>query len=1409
MSRFGRDANNCGTEVRPCQTIAQAVRLVNWGGEIYLNGSGTENFPYNCSRSNEHLGICINKSLTIIGLLSPRVSCSRGFYFRNENDERQMRVKLVGVVFKRTSLSFEDCRRVTLVNCTFGFSPELLSVFLQNVTKFQLDITGYSSFHNNLLCLMLRFLENVRNISRFVAVTVTDSHFTKNGFASHDKLRRTYRGGLKMVSEEKRASKLEYINIFCNNVSYVDNFGSFLDLSVPNAQTNETHKDVNLTFNKAPSGVTLYFSKAKETYAIFQGFRCVRNQNSGCIRILSDQVEVDVNGSFFSRVSQGLYLDSKISAKVRIFSSEFAKNKADFGGSFFATSPRGFLKINIINVVFSNSKAKKYGCTIAIGKPKETDGRKDRNESIPDELHFTLRNVTIEQWSGKGSKCSAINILLKSGQVTIEESRFYKKRLTSVMGPLILKTLGGKSNVTISNCSFVDKSENKRRAIAFQIVASNGNAGIVTISNSVFISSGKKQKALFLSPKYRIKVINITVKSFLYGIQVLSSSPKNGTFPIDVCFDKCTFTNNIYDLMLTLFDPTSVQLTIQNSIFTSNENLFQKGYAIRLNIPPLKNISFSNAVVKLENDTFDSKPSSDFALFFKGAKVVEIKRCTFRNCTYGHSDVQKWIMAQTREFYETGSGAISILTYPDRIVKNGCLEPHTTCDTHPVWQYESTVLFEDSVFEENLGLISGGVHISNGFTKFKRCVFKDNFGILQSGHIYSAYGTGQLELEDCLFSRTKERMFGCNSFTYGKAIFLYSESGGPLNLRNTSLTSAIPARRDVSMLDISSGGFVNMDNKSTMQCSEGSQLLLENATHIVYTDVNSVSCITNVTTLRYSCHPCSPGYYSLQKGTSRGLFVNSTVRCLRCPFGASCIQRNVAAKPGFWGFRHQHQLQFLACPEHYCKKPLRNSKDFNSCNGNRSGALCGKCAKGFTESLFSTECSKAPKCGQFCLWLVMTILVTLALVLYLLIKPPILRILGPQIPCFRGDLHQIRQHEDSNSGFIKITFYFYQVMELVMDTPIEGRLKIIPFLGFMISVFNFQVATINNNIGCPFAGLTAVKKEVLLSGTVFMAMANVFILYFVHFFVNLLRQKEKPRRLHYAAVFLEVLLLGYERLAEMSLKLMHCVSIGSRKCLFIDGNVPCLQWWQYILLAYVAVFILPFTLILYLGSSKLYTSSIKASEFLAACVLPLPFLIYWLYQSIWNKGERQVPGSDQDANKDVLEIIYGPFRPPDTDNKGALYWESVLIVRRLILLVIHTFITDAILRGVCISAACFLTTIHHILKNPYKDQLANKSETLSLVVLTLIAVINLPKATLFSFGVDMRTDASSNGFYLEMVMWFEVGALAFIPALAFLLVSFALLSQLARFGVFLLKYIRLFCQYRPSDLMTEAHNPLI
>ncbi|KAL9973700.1 hypothetical protein ACROYT_G020188, partial [Oculina patagonica] len=295
-------------------------------------------------------------------------------------------------------------------------------------------------------------------------------------------------------------------------------------------------------------------------------------------------------------------------------------------------------------------------------------------------------------------------------------------------------------------------------------------------------------------------------------------------------------------------------------------------------------------------------------------------------------------------------------------------------------------------------------------------------------------------------------------------------------------------------------------------------------------------------------------------------------------------------------------------------------------------------------------------------------------------------------------------------------------------------------------------------------------------------MTDIVLIYCVHSVFNTLRRKEKPALIHYMAVVMEVLLLGYERLAETSLKLMHCVSVGSTKRLFIDANVPCMQWWQYVLLAYIAVFVVPFIIVLYSGSCKLYSASITAREFLAACMLPLPFLIYWFVKKM-QKQTRQNSTRAQSVNKDVLEVLHGPFRPPNNEDKGTLYWESVLIGRRFILLACHSFIRSSMLRMVFMSAACLLMTIHHVLKKPFREPLANKAETLSLTALTIIAQINLTKATLMSFGITIDGPYRS---YLDGLEWFEVCALAFVPVLVSGLVIFAILSQLARLLLFLI-----------------------
>ena len=576
-----------------------------------------------------------------------------------------------------------------------------------------------------------------------------------------------------------------------------------------------------------------------------------------------------------------------------------------------------------------------------------------------------------------------------------------------------------------------------------------------------------------------------------------------------------------------------------------------------------------------------------------------------------------------------------------------------------------------------------------------------------------------------------------------------------------------------------------MDNNSIIQCPPGCRLLLDNSSHFAHSEYNGSFCRINVTVLKYSYLRCPTGFYSISRATSRGLILNRTVKCQRCPFGANCVERNIVAKPNFWGHLNGSSdppsLTFTACPEHYCRSPAPGANGYNCCSGNRRGILCGECIPGYSVTLFTPECRKDEECDNYWFW-VLTFLLTIMLSLYLLRKPPTLSFLVNQIIWFRkkesqqddSASHQHDPHTDNAN--IKITFYFYQAAELLIVGCKECLLKKVPYMYAVTAAFNFKLRTLNEGLGCPFVGLTSVTKQLVLSGTVFLTMADIALIYFVHCVINMITRNQKPSLFHYMAVIIEVVLLGYERLAETFLKLMTCVSVGSEMRLFIDANVTCMQWWQYLVLACIAVFIVPFIIVLYFGSSKLCKASITATEFLAACVLPLPFLVYWLRK----KAEKQPGNQSLEAkvvNKDVMEVLHGAFRPPKSDDKGTLYWESVLIGRRFILLACHSFITSPMLRMIAMATACTLIALHHVSKNPFRDPMANGAETLSLTALIVISIINLTKATLISFGI---TITGPYKYYLETMEWFEVGALAAVPVTRSVLVIGAILSQLVR-----------------------------
>ena len=165
-------------------------------------------------------------------------------------------------------------------------------------------------------------------------------------------------------------------------------------------------------------------------------------------------------------------------------------------------------------------------------------------------------------------------------------------------------------------------------------------------------------------------MVNVTLMSFKIGLHIESSQPKNCSFPIDILIENCTFVDNIYDTILTFYDPTSVKLFIRNTRFISSNHrveVFQKkkNYAIFLNIPPLENITSTKAVIELENNVFHYRPPSYFSLLFEGEKNVTIRRSHFRNCISAYG--RQWINKESGYFYQKITGAIAVLFSPDKL----------------------------------------------------------------------------------------------------------------------------------------------------------------------------------------------------------------------------------------------------------------------------------------------------------------------------------------------------------------------------------------------------------------------------------------------------------------------------------------------------------------------------------------------------------------------------------------------------------------------------------------------------------------------------------------------------------------------------------------------------------------------
>ena len=329
-------------------------------------------------------------------------------------------------------------------------------------------------------------------------------------------------------------------------------------------------------------------------------------------------------------------------------------------------------------------------------------------------------------------------------------------------------------------------------------------------------------------------------------------------------------------------------------------------------------------------------------------------------------------------------------------------------------------------------------------------------------------------------------------------------------------------------------------------------------------------------------------------------------------------------------------------------------------------------------------------------------------------------------------------------GLMKIMLFFYQTNILFkVYTGSRSHGFVHKFQEVISTLFNLRTDGLftQDLAWCPFNHLNPVSKVLFKSSFIFyLLLLNLlaFILCKAGKLLKIISTDISNSRL--TCCTLRLIFISYAGITTACFSLLSCIRLGDYGIvLFIDGSVQCYKWWQMFLIFIVCVWIVPFPITIYTSSQMLHNKMLSMKQFCLCLLFPLPAVCYWLYKCHSHPRkeieDREEP--NQDA-QDALKIIEGPFRKGNHCNTVKNYrlsWESILIGRRLILILIRIFIINTFVRLFTMLLGTIIFLIHHIYTKPFSSNLLNNIETLSLFMLTVICLLNLVPAYNYAYPI--------------------------------------------------------------------------
>ncbi|CAB4027547.1 Hypothetical predicted protein, partial [Paramuricea clavata] len=1345
----GNDRKTCGKLNSPCRTISYGIQQVSAGSYIYLDGSATSKNPYTCEVLNPgYPGIRLGKSVSFVSIRSRAyISCLHGNPWLVDGTKFKdgVRISFSGLTFLNTSLRLFDA--FVVVNDTVFAETKLVSLDIEVLNLPRLDLSLKNVvFQQNAACMIIK----PSKVSK-IFVNITNTLFYQNGNFSLD-----------TPSILWLNSKENLINIQLRNCSFKKNtfkkYGMIVvvnQLGTTNFLSNQFRMEENSHTNPSIEEYDGLIRLLSAWVFMKLEYGFVYKTSSTFLTVSGYSAEINISNiqvdGFYSVTPGGgvVNLFQYDSCYLSIKDSSFRNgNNNGTGGVVSIGAPNSVLAIE--NSIIKNISNSVYGGAVYIKSQQNTHIQSPNRGK-----HFLvdLRIInTSFSYSASRKDGGAVWVLAENLLSTVRDSSFLRNSATHSGGALFIST-NNAATISFYNDYFLENSADDGGIIQ-AIALPRESTFNLFITNVMFV-----QNKLRAHPPYGYGIVflwaqSTIIKVYIKNTRFIRNLAKQGSSILfifsqstlhSVTLDTCIFRENIgYAGTVDVVGHAS--LTCMHSIFDSNGNVPCKVGVMFL--------ALNDSMIFITNTTFENNFCGALNVHLSGYSILSIDDSAF---------------VRNKNINGTG-GAVRVDTQTNN--PSGI----------------SKIYFTKILFEENIAAAGSVLSVSNGKVLFMKSTFLNNFAPFQGGQILSR-GSTDLILEHCVFKQTSQIIIS-NTREFMATAFLRIYSSGTIFIVNTTFNRS--AKSDEPLIVVPAASWISFDNATLNTCP------LSHA--IKKTNYNYRGNDNRfVDSLILSCKECDYNFYSLQRGTARGLNVDDSFKCIPCPRGAECVAA-IKSKTNFWGYQtssNPPKLAFTICPFGYCKSPPANSSKYNDCQGKRTGVMCGVCSQGYTEALWSTYCTPVKDCHDHWFWVLFLALV-FSMAILLVFKPPFVTYSLKQIFWFErfagsrtaniqanhdiirslsvdkeigqeniplSSLQQLKQDKRQFSRFVEIIFYFYQIAQLLLSstslTEFFDTQFLVPVLGF----FNFQPIFKKQGFLCPFPGLTPDIKLGFKIAPVFGTLVAIFLIYALHFFISGMRGSIRPAISPYLQAGIKTIFLGYVTMATVSISLIRCVFVAGEPRWFYNGNVLCYQWWQYASFTFNAIFVIPLIFVLAWISFKLHHDKITIQQFFLAIICPLPFLLLWLFRLVCPSP---VVNVEENQNLNALkEMLLAPYRQPKGASKrGALYWQSILIARRFLLVLIFCVVTESSIRLFCMTLACVFVLCCHLKVKPFQNSLANNLESLSLLFLVILGLVNQFKSVFVGSEQNIKGSLVT---VLKVFQWLEIVMLGLFPAILLLL----------------------------------------